>query len=226
MEATALTGGRCLEVGWTDIETDTLEIVGGGSYLCGVDSIPCETRAVHHIRPEDVAGLAPFDRWCFYEDAVRAGVSCFAAYNTDLESQFLLGSIPMVCAYKAALRHCPDAPSHSCFGVLYYLEDQGRALYDRQAAYPAHRARPDSYAAAIILVSMLGEGVTGADLMRWTREPRLLPTCPIGNQRGKRWADVEYSFLTWILSKGDMDADIRWNARQELDRRNGEYDND
>lgn len=55
--------------------------------------------------------------------------------------------------------------------------------------------------------------------MRWTSEPRLLPRCPIGNQRGKLWKDVDYSFLSWILSKSDMDPDIRWNARRERDRR-------
>jgi exodeoxyribonuclease X len=226
MEATGLhPGAQVCEVGHYDIDVTTRTIVSGRSYLCGVDSMPPDTRAIHHIRLEDLQGLPPYDRWCVYEEAARAGVVAFAAHSCDFEERFILGSIPMVCTYKAALRVWPDAPGHSVFALLYWLEDQGKVTYDRKLAFPPHRAGPDAYATAVLLQAIYEAGHDGKDLKRWTCEPRLLPRCPIGNWRGHRWEECDRGFLNWILGKRgtDMDPDIIWNAERELDRRHDEW---
>lgn len=209
------------EVGHVDFNPVTREISEGVSYLCAVESMPADTRAVHHIRAEETRGFPPYDRWCLYEEAVRAGIAGFAAHTADYEARFILGSIPLVCTHKAALRVWPDAPAHGVFALLYWLEDQGLATYDRARAYPPHRALPDAYATAILLRAIYDAGHVGKDLMKWTALPRLLPRVPIGRFRGERWDVPDWGFLSWIVGKSgsDMDPDIIWNARREMDRR-------
>lgn len=225
-EATGLKpGAQVVEVGECDLDVATRQISAPRSYLCRVESMPPDTRAIHHIRAEDTAGLPPYDRWCLYEEAARAGVVAFAAHTADFEERFILGSIPLVCTYKAALRCWPEAPSHSVFGLLYYLEDQGLVTYDRQLAMPPHRAGPDAYATAVLLQAIYAAGYEGKDLIKWTMEPRLLPRIPIGNWRGRCWDECDRGFLNWIIGKrySDMDPDIVWNAERELNRRDEEY---
>lgn len=189
------------------------------SSLCRVDAMPPDTRAVHHIRVEDTRGFPPYDRRCMYEAAVRDGITAWAAHNTSYEERFTLGSIPMICTYKAALRWWPEAPSHSVFSLLYWLEDQERAIFDPQLAHPPHRALPDAYATAVLLRTMMIEGATGQDLFRFTREPARIPRCPIGAWRGHKWDEIDDGFLEWIRRTIYDREDIRYAAIAELDRR-------
>ncbi|MFL6864077.1 MAG: hypothetical protein ACJ8DZ_13870 [Allosphingosinicella sp.] len=225
-EATGLhDGAEVCEVGYVDFTPRTHEISTGATYLCRVDSMPPDTRAVHHIRLEELVGLPPYDRWCLYEDAARAGIYAFAAHTCSFEERFILGPIPMFCTHKAALRVWPEAPAHGVFALLYWLEDAGLVSYDRARAFPPHRALPDAYATAVLLSAMFAAGMTGNDLRQWTAEPRVLPRVPIGNWRGRRWDEPDLGFLNWIIGKrySDMDPDIIWNAEREVERRAEEW---
>jgi exodeoxyribonuclease X len=135
-------GAEVVECGWCDLDSETREIGRRGSFLCGVSAMPPDTRAIHHIRLEELTGRPRFDRALWVERAMLDGVAAFVAHMADFEALFLTGSVPLVCSYKAALRVWPDAPSHGVFGLLYWLEDQGLVTYDREAAYPPHRAGP------------------------------------------------------------------------------------
>lgn len=84
---------------------------------------------------------------------------------------------------------------------------------------PAHRAGPDAYVTANILSALFNAGVTGREMVAWTKEPPLLPTCPIGKFRGKPWSEVEAGFLGWMLRQETMEDDLKWNSRQEIARR-------
>lgn len=213
-------GGKVIEAGWCDLDPATGEIGGGGGYLCGVADapLPPDARAVHHIRRSQLAGLPRFDPRLLYEHAMAAGAVCLAAFGADFEATHIMGSLPLICAYKAALRIWPEAPKHSNMAVLYMLEDQG-AAFDLDRAWPPHRAQADAYATAVIVRELLAAGATAADLMQWTREPAMLPRCPIGAWRGYPWAEVETSFLDWILRKIHDREDLRFCARLELERR-------
>lgn len=57
------------------------------------------------------------------------------------------------------------------------------------------------------------------ELVAWTREPAALPRITIGKDRGKKWSEVDGGFLSWMLRQQDMDPDLAWNARRELQRR-------
>lgn len=189
------------------------------SWLCRVESVPPEVRAVHHIAKAEADEFPPFDNTALVERSDH----CYAlvAHNMEFEERWLQvdGIMPTICTYKSALRVWPDAPSHSNGALRYWLEDQGLIHLDHETAMPPHRAGPDAYVTAHILKALLEAGATGRDMLTWTREPRLLPRCPIGKFRGKPWAEVETGFLTWMLNQRDMEADLVWNARRELERR-------
>lgn len=206
---------------WATVDFDpATKLIGKiDSSLCRVDAMPPEVRAVHHIHHLDTVGYPPYDRRCMYEAAMRDGIVAWAAHNSAYEERFTIGSIPMICTYKAALRCWPEAPSHSVFALLYWLEDQERAMFDPAQAHPPHRARPDAYATAVLLRTMMIEGASGVDLFRWTREPARIPRCPIGAWRGHKWEEIETSFLEWIRRTIYDREDIRTAAIAELDRR-------
>jgi exodeoxyribonuclease X len=208
-----------VEVGYCDLtrgEDGAWTVGQPVSWLCGVSTMPPEVRAVHHITLADVTGLEPFDP----ASVVAPHCAAVVAHNWAFEAAFLGDQqTPAVCTYKAALRVWPDAPSHSNSVLRYWLEDQGLLSLDHDTAMPPHRAGPDAYVTAHILKALLQAGATGREMIAWTQEPRLLPTCPIGKFRGQKWADVEAGFLNWMLAQASMEDDLKWNARRELDRR-------
>lgn len=189
------------------------------SWLCGVQAIPPETRAVHWISMAETAGLEPFDATALIEQS--SDVAILAAHNMEFENRWLHadGILPLLCTYKAALRVWPDAPGHSNSVLRCWLEDQGLVALTDSLAQPAHRAGPDAYVTAHILAALFATGATGKEMVAWTREPRLLPRCPIGKFRGVPWAEVEGGFLAWMLAQPSMEEDLKWLARRELDRR-------
>lgn len=211
-----------VEVGLCDlIQRDGVWTVGEPeSWLCGADEIPPEVRAVHHISAAEVRGLAPFDPVALVQSLDSR--AALAAHNAEFEARWLQcdGVMPLLCTLKAAYRVWPEAPGHSNSVLRYWLEDQGKLSLDNAKAMPPHRAGPDAYVTAHILKALLEAGATGKDMAAWTREPRALPRCPIGDPwRGKPWAEVDIGFVRWITTKPGMDADIVWNARRELERR-------
>ena len=205
------------EVGICDIHMDGLAIQTPRSWLCGVDAMPPEVRAVHHISLADCAGMARFDQSKLYDDA-----TVIAAHNAEFECRFIQTSLPVICTYKAALRVWPDAPSHSNGVLRYWLSDRGKLTLNDSLAQPAHRAGPDAYVTAHILVALLNSGATGREMVAWAKEPKFMPTCPIGKFRGKAWNDVDGGFLEWMIKQADMEHDLKWNAAREIKLRREE----
>lgn len=213
-----------VEVGYCDLRQDP----HGGwiveepvSFLCGASTMPPEVRAVHHIALAKVIGQEPFDAIKLVEGSDHCAV--IAAHNMAFEEQWLQieGIMPRLCTLKAALRVWPGAPAHSNGVLRYWLEDQGLLALDHETAMPPHRAGPDAYVTAHILKALFAAEATGKEMVAWTREPRVLPTCPIGKFRGQQWADVEHGFLNWMTQQPTMESDLKWNAQREIDRRAG-----
>lgn len=204
------------EVGTCDIHLEERRIEAPRSWLCGVKAMPPEVRAVHHISLAECAGQPPFEAGDMFRDM---DVQALAAHSAEFECSFFESPLPVICTYKSALRVWPEAPSHSNGALRYWLEDQGKIAPDHALTQPAHRAGPDAYVTAHILLALFDEGVTGNEMVKWTKEPSLLPHCPIGKFRGKPWSEVEEGFLDWMLKQNTMEADLKWNAQRELDRR-------
>lgn len=204
------------EVGTCDLHLEEKHVEAPRSWLCGVKAMPPEVRAVHHISLADCRGEQPFEAGDMFREM---DIQALAAHNAEFETKFFTSPVPVICTYKAALRVWPDAPSHSNGALRYWLEDQGKIAPDHDLTQPAHRAGPDAYVTAHLLLALFNAGATGKQMIAWTKEPRLLPTCPIGKFRGKPWPEVEAGFLGWMLRQEGMEEDLKWNARREIARR-------
>lgn len=206
-----------VELGMCDLRlVDGVWTVGAPtSRLFGVSNIPPETRAVHHISLAEVAGLPTFD-----PSVALSGAGMIAAHNAEFESKWLPAvAVPLLCTLKAALRVWPDAPGHSNGVLRYWLEDHGLISPAHDLTMPPHRAGPDAYVTAHVLKALLETGVTAREMVVWTRDPKVMPVCPIGKYRGRPWPDVDGGFLHWMLRQDEMEHDLRWNAQRELNRR-------
>ena len=188
-------------------------------------AIPVETSAVHHIIDSDVSDAPTWDEEQEKLIALLAPAGVIAvAHNAEYERTMLTKHCPQLpqltwlCTYKAALRVWPDCPSHSNECLRYFL-GYGRGRKVHQAP---HSARHDAEVTTNILNDLLRKA-TLEDMLKWTNEPALLPRCPIGEWRGRKWEEVDHGFLNWILYKArDMREDIKFCARAELERRENE----
>ena len=210
------------EVGTCDLDLESKTVGAAISWLCGVKEMPPDVRAVHHISLVECSGLSPFEQSTADAFMDEGSPSAIAAHNADFELKFFTPNLPVICTYKSALRVWPAAPGHSNGVLRYWLQDQGLIAPDHVMTQPAHRAGPDAFVTAHILLALFNAGRTGREMVAWTKEPSLLPTCPLGKFRGKLWADVDAGFLDWMLRQPTMEADLKWNAERELTRRNGE----
>lgn len=213
-------GAEVCELGWADLHLEDRKISAPQNLLYGVKSMPPEVRAIHHITK------AMCDQWLPFDPASDVAIlgsdaACFAAHNSSFEAKFIAFNKPLICTYKAALRMWPDAPAHNNGALFYWLDDQGKINPNHELAQPAHRAGPDAYVTAWLLLALFDTGATGKQMVQWTKEPRLLNKCPIGKFKGMPWSEVEDGFLGWMMRQPDMEADLKWNAAREIERRQG-----
>ena len=187
-----------------------------------LNGIPPETMAVHHITEDDFTPETPVCTADKLHQAVWGGEApdVLVAHNSAFEQQFvtevITGELPWICTYKVALRVWPAAPRHTNQVLRYW---RGLKL-DPALAMPPHRAGPDAWVTACILVELLKEASI-PDMIAWTKEPKLMPTIPFGKHRGLSWPDAPLDYLQWMVRQTDMDMDAIWNAKRELQRRAG-----
>jgi exodeoxyribonuclease X len=228
-----------IEIGFQDIVSARDDLLGnpidwelggsGGALVNPGRPITPETSAIHNLVDADVSGAPAwgFVASRFFSDDMMEGVIAFGAHNIKTE-QTLIGSeltrgLPWICTYKNAVRLWPDMASHSNGSVRYHLNPAG---LDRDRASPTHRAFPDSYVTAHILLEAL-KLASWADLAEWSTQPILMPRCKIGKWRGDGkgtpYSEVDSGFLSWMLGKDFSEDDLytaRWHLQQrEIDQR-------
>lgn len=203
------------EIGWQDVVMEQRgeewrpglgdhgqELVAPGM------AIEPEARAVHHISDADVAGKPSL---LDIRPRVLKGVDFFAAHNSAYERKYLDFVAPWLCTLKASRRVWPDAPAHGLQVLRYW-----RGLADGNMK-PAHRAGPDAYIGALILIDLIQSGASVRDMVAWEQQPSLLPgAIRLGKHRGTAWRDLPADYLDWIANKSDMDADAKFTAAHWL----------
>ncbi|RXT56299.1 DNA polymerase III subunit epsilon [Bosea sp. Tri-44] len=210
------------EVGWQDVvagpDGQWHVAQERGSYLVNPGRpISPDTMAIHHIRDEDVAD-APF--WKEVAPLAlrpQGGANVLAAHRAAFEQRYctpnLTGGARWICTWKCALRLWPQLPRFSNQMLRYQRKPEGLI---HELGLPAHRAMPDAYVTAHHLRDMLNEASL-EQLLAWSLEPGLLPRVPDGPHRGKGWVQLNGDALQELASA--RDADVRFSARMELERR-------
>ena len=193
------------EIAWQDVAVDGTLGRSASTLINPGRPIPPEASAVHHIVDGDVVNAPTIEKPFI---AAMAGADVFVAHNAAFERAFFAGGEkPWICTLKVARRVWPDAPSHSNQALRYWRKlDTLPSM-----AMPPHRALPDAYVTALILSDLLRD-VTVDDMVQWTKEPSLLPRVTFGKHRGKKWSDLPFDYLDWIVNKSDLDEDTKFTA--------------
>jgi len=210
------------EIGWQDVAQGpdgfwSLTDVCGSAFVNPGRAITPDTMAVHHILDDWVRG-APY--WADIAPEIlrsRSGARTLAAHRAAFEQRFctpkLTGEADWICTWKCAMRLWPELPRFSN-QMLRYLRRPSGLIHER--GLPAHRALPDAYVTAHHLRDMLNL-VSVETLIAWSREAGLLPRVPTGPWRGRDWGELQTEDL--LVLGAERDADIRFSARRELERR-------
>lgn len=219
-----------IEIGWSDLVADGYDLSlqphyarigdGGGFLVKPTRSIPPESSAIHQLCDEDFGPESGAIDWLTAAKTVvgGTGVRALAAHHAAMERSFLtpelIGDVDWICTHKCALRTWPDLASHSNQALRWWLKPADLVRY---RALPPHRATPDAYATSFILRALLALNSIET-LIQWTKEPTLLVRVPFGENRGKKWTEVDDGLLTWVLSK-NFDTDVVFTVKTEIARR-------
>lgn len=206
-----------VEVGWQDVVLPAAALGEGCGALLVNPGRPVtpQARGVHHIADDELAGAVD-RKAAIVELCMRHGLPyAFAAHEARHErSLWSTNKRPWICTRKAALRVWPDAPDYKLQTLRYWLG----LPCDAARASPPHRAMPDAYVGAVLLIRLLAE-TTPEQMFEWTEQPSLLPICPLKKHKGARWEAVPDDYLRWMLDQSDMDEDLRFTARHYLQAR-------
>lgn len=211
-----------IEVGWCDVDGG---IIGAPASVLVQHALPIdvETMAVHHLQERDFANAtwrtAALDGLCRpAADLLGPEPPVLCAHSIKFKRACwpeCPAEMRWIDTYKCALRLWPESPRHNNQTLRYFL---GFTKLDPALAMPPHRAGPDAYVTAHILVKCL-ERASAEELIAWSSEPALLPRCTFGRTtRGMLWTEVEDSFLDWV-SERDFDEDVLFTVHHEMERR-------
>lgn len=205
------------EIGWQDVAMEEGPdgwapslLEDGRGAICVASALPIEpeARAVHHITDAEMAEAQPIETVLGFV----TGADFYAAHSSEFEKKFLAAAFPgkpWICTLKAARRVWPEAPGHG-LQVLRYWRGQAHSML-------AHRAGPDAYIGALLLVDLIRSGATVREMVAWEQQPSLLPgLIRFGKHKGVAWKDAPADYLDWIVGKSDMDEDTKYTARHWL----------
>lgn len=210
-----------VEIGWTDVRLfpDGWAIERGPHSLLVNPGMPISfpAMAVHHITEHEASfGLSP-------ETALKmalTGADIVCAHNWRFDSRFIRSTLPAICTFKCSRTIWPDLQSHGNGAIRYEL---GLCLGDERTQ-PSHRAGPDTWVTAHILLKLL-ETRSVEDLIHISSNPVLLRKIGFGKHEGKKFSELPWDYLDWIVNKSAMPSepekeDVVHTARIELERRN------
>lgn len=175
--------------------------------------IPPVARGIHHISDEEVSEAPSFDE-ALSDLRKWAGKEMIpAAHNAKFDSAFFPKKKGWICTWRSARHLWPDFESHSNQSLRYLLPEVNEAIEKagKEKALPAHRALPDAWVTAHVILEMLKDE-TPSSLLDLTNSPITLKKVTFGMHRGKLWTEVPRDYLSWVLRQKDMDEDVKHTA--------------
>lgn len=210
-----------VELGWTDIRLfpDGWAIERGPEAVLVNPGMPITfpAMAVHHITDEEARfGIDPDEA----RAEVMRGVDYVAAHNWAFDSRFIRTGRPAICTFKAARTAWPELQSHGNGAIRY---ERRLVPADDERAQPSHRAGPDTWVTAHILLDLL-KTYTVEQLVDITKKPVRMLKMSFGKHAGVPFTDIPGDYLDWLVNKSDMardpkKEDVIFSAKQEIKRR-------
>lgn len=173
--------------------------------------------AIHHLTREDFGDDLKSCTEGLLNDFVMSSQrpDFLVAHNAAFESQHIpavvTDGLEWICTVKAARSIWPEAPGYSNQVLRYW---RGIRL-DPNVAMPPHRAGPDAWVTAHLLIDLLRTASVD-DLLSVTQAPSQLDRVPFGRYRGRDWTVPPSDYLRWLVSEPDMANDVLVRARKEL----------
>jgi exodeoxyribonuclease X len=178
--------------------------------------ISIEAMGCHDITDEMVAGKPKFPT--LIERLKSGPPDAYCAHNSRFDSEFFRpANIPWLDTYRLALWLWPGAPSHKLHALRYFLKL--KLGPPPELDQRAHSAAWDAYLCTAVLRRCCMEGATWEDMLAVSNEPAVLPRLHFGKHAGKPIAEIDSSYLDWLLKQQDMDVDAKHTAMVELQRR-------
>lgn len=213
-ETTGLTADDAIcEIGWSSVT----EKDGGWSVSPSKSVIVNPHRpidviavAIHHITDDMTASGMETDEALAH---ALNGSDVLVAHNAKYEQQYIKTDIPWICTYRVAAHLAPEAPSHSLQVLRYWLKLE----VDPVLAMPPHRAGPDAFVTAHMLVRMLAK-LSIQDMIDISSRPVLLSKFRFGKHANIPLAQVPKDYLQWMM-KQDFDEDVKYTAKHYLEVR-------
>lgn len=205
------------EVGYTDI-CDGEEVLPPVAHLVNPGMpIPPDARAVHHISDAMVKdAISPSEACQLLMEGMEPG-DIFAAHNYEFEQAFFTGGVfKWICSLKCARHIFNESPSHTNQTLRYYLGIDEELSWP-EMAMPPHRAGPDTYVTAHIILRLL-KNKSAEQLIELTQQSFILEKVSFGKYKGQLWSDMDEGFLRFILDR-DFDKDTMATARHWYDQR-------
>ncbi len=205
-----------VEIGWTDVRLfpDGWQIERGPEAVVVNPGMPIgfPAMAVHHITEDECRFGADPDE---IRRDIGHGADILCSHNWAFDSRFLRTQLPYICTFNAARTVWPDLQSHSNGSIRYEL---GLCLGDERTQ-PSHRAGPDTWVTAHILLKLL-ETHTVEQLLDISSNPVRLLRMPGGNKhRGKSFSEIarqDPSYLQWVVDKSEFGEDVKFSAAAAL----------
>lgn len=173
-------------------------------------------RAIHMITDEEIAKGYPYDK---REAFLHYGEpDAYAAHNMKFDMKFFdFKDKPLICTLNCARKVWPGAPSYKNFELLQWKMID----VDLNRCEPSHRALPDTYVTAHLLLEMLKvrELQQLIDMSGFTTNPAKIA---FGKHAGKFMSDpsVPLRDLLWMRDVAqNLRHDIKQAATAEITRR-------
>ena len=211
-----------VEIGWTDVRYyGTSWQIDSGPHASLVNPhrpISFGAMATHHIsQAQAEAGIEP----PVARAIMTSGVDYLCFHNAEFDLRHIMPDwrIPVICTEKCARHAWPSLQSYKNGAIRYELE----LCLDDPRTEPSHRAGPDTWVTAHILLRLL-DLLTLDEMVAISKAPRLLLKINFGKHKGVPFTHLPDDYLDFIVNKSDMPndptrVDVVHTARQEIQRR-------
>ncbi len=173
--------------------------------------IPIEPGAqnIHGISDADVADCPTMEAFYGDQDTAIYWIGHNAAFDVRACDPIIIPT-RVLCTLKLARQYIPEAPNHKLDTLRGFL-----GLSEQKA----HAALGDCINTLELLRDHLipRAGVNMMTLFERQSAPRMLPSMPFGQYKGRPMTMVPRDYRAWLSAQADLDADMRYTLNQLKD---------